>query len=389
MARRRALTTTVLAALVLALTGCAQGGFGGMYDAPLPGGADLGPHPYRVTAQFRDVLDLVPQASVKVNDVAVGRVSAIQMGPDGWSADVVMDVNQSVALAPNAIAQLRQSSLLGEKYVELANPPARAPGRLPDGAHIPINRTNRNPEVEEVLGALSMLLNGGGVGQMQNIVQELNQALTGNESDLRELNTNLDHFVGDLDRQKGDITRAIDGLNRLSRSLAGQNRNMATALDNLGPGLKVINEQRGEFVAMLQSMDRLSQVAVDTIHRSRDDTVANLKALSPILQKLAEAGDNLPKSLQLLVTYPFTDYSVNIIKGDYANLAVKLDLDFNSVVDLLLGSRGQGPPPPAPTGPPPPLPLPGSPAAPATPAIPTPGPNQPGGLLNNLIGGPR
>ena len=36
---------------------------GGVYDIPLPGGADLGDHPYEVTAQFGDVLDLVPQAA--------------------------------------------------------------------------------------------------------------------------------------------------------------------------------------------------------------------------------------------------------------------------------------------------------------------------------------
>lgn len=386
MAHRRALAT-VLSGLVLALTGCGQGGFGGMYDAPLPGGADLGPHPYRVTAAFRDVLDLVPQASVKVNEVAVGRVATVQTGPDGWTADVVMEVNDGVALAPNAVAELRQSSLLGEKYVALANPPQPSQGRMRDGARIPLDRTNRNPEVEEVLGALSMLLNGGGIGQMQNIVQELNKAIGGNESDLRELNANLDRFTGDLDRQKSDIVRAIDGLNRLSASLSGQNRNIATALDNLGPGLKVLNEQRGEFVTMLQSMDRLSHVAVDTVNRSKDDTVANLKALSPILQKLAEAGDKLPKSLQLLVTYPFTDYSTNIIKGDYANLSVKLDADFDSIVDFLLASGSQGPP--SPKGPgtaAPPLPLPASPA-PGVPPLPGAGPGQPGDLLGNLIGG--
>ncbi|HEY3610655.1 MAG TPA: mammalian cell entry protein, partial [Pseudonocardiaceae bacterium] len=47
-------------------------GSAGVYDIPLPGGADLGSHPYEVTAQFGDVLDLVPQAAVKVNEVAVG-----------------------------------------------------------------------------------------------------------------------------------------------------------------------------------------------------------------------------------------------------------------------------------------------------------------------------
>ena len=63
----------------LLVAGCGQHGFTGLYNAPLPGGADLGDDPYRVTAQLADVLDLVPQASVKVNDVAVGRVSGIRL----------------------------------------------------------------------------------------------------------------------------------------------------------------------------------------------------------------------------------------------------------------------------------------------------------------------
>ena len=39
----------LLAAACITLTGC---GFKGLYSAPLPGGADLGDHPYTVTAYF-------------------------------------------------------------------------------------------------------------------------------------------------------------------------------------------------------------------------------------------------------------------------------------------------------------------------------------------------
>ena len=52
---------------------------------------------------------------------------------------------------------------------------------LEDGETIPIERAGRNPEVEEVLGALSLLLNGGGVAQMKTIASELNLALEGRE----------------------------------------------------------------------------------------------------------------------------------------------------------------------------------------------------------------
>jgi phospholipid/cholesterol/gamma-HCH transport system substrate-binding protein len=327
------------AALGLVLAGCSSQ-FTGIYDLPLPGGADLGDHPYTVKAHFKDVLDLVPQSGVKVNEVPVGRVEDIQLAPDGWTAEVTMRVNGDVQLPANALAMLRQSSLLGEKYVELSAPPqGEAQGKLANGAMIPLTRTNRNTEIEEVLGALSMLLNGGGVEQLQNIAQELNNALEGNEPDLRATLSDVDTLVSTLDESKDDITRAIDGVNQLAATLASEKDQLAGAIDSLGPGLKVLNDQRGQLVTMLQSLDSLSGVAVDTVNASQEDIVADLKALTPALQKLGEAGADLPKSLQLLFTIPFSDEAVNGIKGDYFNLYAKIDLNLQDIVDNLSRSR--------------------------------------------------
>jgi phospholipid/cholesterol/gamma-HCH transport system substrate-binding protein len=382
-------------ALVLLLSGCSVGGFGGLYNTPLPGGADVGDHPYQVTAQFGDVLDLVPQASVKVNDVSVGRVAKVELTPDNKMALVTMVVNGAVSLPANAGADLRQSSLLGEKYIQLRQPAGEQPqGRLGDGSVVPLSRTNRNPEVEEVLGALSMLLNGGGVGQLHNIVDELNKALSGNETQIRELLTNVNTVVSTLDGQRDDIVRAIDGLNRLSGTLAGQTGNLTNALDNLAPGLKVLEEQRGQLVTMLRALDRLSGVAVDTINKSKADLVADLKLLEPTLRKLVETGDSLPVALEYLVTYPYPSYAVNAVRGDYFNVDAKLSLDFSEIINNL-GNSGQTllAPPGQPYGNnagPIPLPIP-VPILPdllppnANPA--PPGQSPLGGLLGTLLGG--
>ncbi|GAB1508967.1 MCE family protein [Actinophytocola sp. KF-1] len=324
----------VLVALALLLAGCSSGGFSGMYQMPLPGGADLGEHPYRVVAQFGDVLDLVPQAGVKVHDVAVGRVDRIELAEDNKTAVVTMLVNGDVHLPANAVAELRQSSLLGEKFVEL-RAPERPKGTLRDGAVIPIDRTNRNPEIEEVLGALSLLLNGGGIRQLATIVEEVNAALDGNEPELRATLANIDKVVRVLDSEKNNITKAIDALGRLSGRLAAQTGDIEVALDKLGPGLAVVNEQRDALVTMLGALENLSTVAVDTVERSRDDLVDDLKLLAPTLNKLAEAGADLPNSLQFLVTYPFTDYFLNAVKGDYVNVDVKFDLDLSVLLENL------------------------------------------------------
>jgi phospholipid/cholesterol/gamma-HCH transport system substrate-binding protein len=317
------------AAVFVLATGCTSTGVSGIYDMPLPGGADLGDHPYRVTVEFADVLDLVPQAAVKVNDVVVGRVESIKLGgKDKWTPQVVVAVNGDVKLPADATASLRQSSLLGEKFVELAAPTdSKNMGHLTDGAKITADRTNRHTEVEEVFGALSLLLNGGGIGQLRTISQELNKALTGNEPEIKAFLANVNDLVSNLDAHRGDITAALDGLNTLSTTLANRNDQITGALTQLTPGLQALSDQRTALVTMLQSLDTLSDVAVYTIDKSRDDMVADLQALAPILDELAAAGQNLPQALEILPTFPFTDEVLNAAHGDYINLFLTITKD--------------------------------------------------------------
>ncbi|MGN5635445.1 MCE family protein [Streptomyces sp. AC154] len=295
--------------------------FTGIDQVPLPGGADLGDHPYEITAEFGDVLSLAPQSSVKVNDVAVGRVTKISLASGSWNAKVTMRVNGGIRLPANAYAHLEQSSLLGEKYIQLSPPAAgTAKGALADGDRIPLTRTNRNPEVEEVFGALSMLLNGGGINQLKTITTELNKALAGQEPQVRSMLKRVDTLVTNLDDHRADITDALDGVNRLSATLATRKQDVGTVLTKLSPGMKVLEKQRGSLMTMLHSLDTLSTVAVDTVNKSKADIVADLKALAPTLQALADSGQDLPDSLQVLLTYPFTDEVLRGVKGDYLNV---------------------------------------------------------------------
>jgi phospholipid/cholesterol/gamma-HCH transport system substrate-binding protein len=318
--RARGVTAAAAAvALAASVAGCGHG-FSGIYSLPLPGGASLGSHPYRVTAQFSNVLDLVPQSAVRVNDVAVGRVTSISLPRNGWTAQVVMLVNGRVRLPADAIAQIQQSSLLGEQYVALSAPAGvPANGRLANGALIPAYRTTSNTTVEEVLGALSLLLNGGGISQLHTIVTQLNDALSGNEPQIRALLPQLNHLLVNLYAHRKDITAALDGLNKLSATLAARDRQIGYVLANLSPGLRVLARQHAQLVTMLDSLRKLTGVAVATIHASQASLVADLQALAPTLEELASAGQNLPLALQVLLTYPFTDQILSDVKGDYLN----------------------------------------------------------------------
>ena len=341
-------------ASALILSGC---GFS-PYKLPLPGGADLGDKPYTVKVEFRDVLDLVPQSAVRVNDIAVGKVTDIKL--NGWTAMVTVKVNKDTKLPDNAEATIRQTSLLGEKFVSLAAPKTGASGTLSDGDVIPLDRAGRNPEIEEVLGAASLLFNGGGIEKTNTIVKELNNALDGNEPEVKELIASTTQFLGQLDQNKAALLTSLEKVNNLAVQTNKQKDAITGALDDLPEALTVINGQRDDLVKLLDSLSKLGDVATGVIQRSKDDTVADFKALVPALTNLAKAGDDLSSAITTTLTYPFTDGFVggsyaaasaectdgkdgapDVKKGacfgDFANLSLGINISAEQLTNILKG----------------------------------------------------
>ena len=189
---------------------------------------------------------------------------------------------------------------------------------------IPVFRTTSDVTVEEVLGALSLLLNGGGISQIHTITTELNNALDGHVAQAHQLLHRLTALIANLNAHRGDIVTALNGINRLAATLARRNGQVTFVLSNLRPGLRVLAEQRAQLVALLDSLHELSNQAVKTINASKSDTAADLRLLKPTLEQLANSGRTLPLALQVLLTFPFTNQVLGDIKGDYLNAYLAL-----------------------------------------------------------------
>jgi virulence factor Mce-like protein len=356
-ARARVRLGILATVVAIVVSGC---GFS-PYNLPLPGGADLGDNPYTVKVEFRDVLDLVPQSGVRVDDISVGKVTDVEL--KGWHAIVTLQINGDTRLPDDARATIRQTSLLGEKFVSIAPPDDGGSGRLSNGDVIPLERSGKNPELEEILSAASLLFNGGGLEKTNTIVRELNLALEGNEPEIKALLKNSERFVGVLDSNKQAILDALEKIDRLSVATVKQRRSITQALDDVPPALKILNKQRDDLVKMLKAFERLSDVATNVIRRSKDDTITDLRRLRPVLRELANAGDSIANAFTLL-TYPFPDSLMGGVErvmsscstpsnqdevrngacfGDYINLDINLELNNEQLIQLLAGVLSSGP----------------------------------------------
>lgn len=323
----------------LALSGCS---FGGISSLPLPGGPDLGSHPYSIKIDFQNVLDLVPQSTCKVNDVSVGKVTDVKL--EHWHAVVTCKLRGDAHLPANAVASIDQTSLLGEKFVQLSAPTQEPPwGNLSPGMTIPLAHTSRTTEVEEVLSALSMLLNGGGIEQISTITHELNAAMNGREDTIKDVLRKVNTFTATLDDQKAQIVRAIDSIDRLTAKFAHDKQVIADTIDKTGPAIEILNTNRADLTRMLVSLGQFSTTTTNVINQSQGDLLTNLRNLQPILENINKTGSELPQNLEMLLSYPFPPTYSNAQRGDYANIHITLDLDVQNLLHNLLGGTALDP----------------------------------------------
>jgi phospholipid/cholesterol/gamma-HCH transport system substrate-binding protein len=337
----RSVTAVALVLIVVAgLPGC---GWHGLNTLPLPGTAGGGPGSFTIQAQLPNVTNLQPNSRVRVNDVTVGNVTKVEM--QGWHALLTMTLDRDVDLPANATVKLGQTSLFGSLHVELA-PPTNAPpqGKLHDGSLIPLAAASTYPSTEQTLAAISLVLNGGGVGQVQDITEALSTAFAGRADDLRSLIVQLDKYVGYLNDQKDDIIAAADSLNDLVGQIAAQKPVVDKALKTIPDALAVLSDQRKTIAEAITQLGGFSALTADTINQTKAALVRELTDVGPVLKSLADAGPALTRALGVLPTYPFPkDTLTKWNRGDYANLTAVIDLTLSRLdSSFFTGTRWEG-----------------------------------------------
>jgi phospholipid/cholesterol/gamma-HCH transport system substrate-binding protein len=332
-----------LFAVVLVAVGGSGCAWHGLNSIPLPGTEGGGQGSFTVKAQMPDVENIQQNSRVRVGDVTVGNVTKIER--QDWHAVVTMTLNGDVHLPANSTATVGQTSLLGSLHIELA-PPTDVPaeGKLSDGALIPLSAGGGYPSTEQTLAAVSMLLNGGGIGHLHDITEALSTAFSGREDDLRSLLDQLDHFSRSTNEQTGDIIAATDSLNHLVAQLAAQKPVLDRALSTIPDGVAVLKDDRENLVQALDQLGKLSALTTDSVSKTQDALVKELKDVGPVIESLANAGPALTRSLSFLGTFPWPKETLaNWVRGDYANLTAVIDLTLSRIdSSLFTGTRFEG-----------------------------------------------
>ncbi|EHI10495.1 MCE family protein [Mycolicibacterium thermoresistibile] len=331
---RRILAPAVAGVLA---AGCS---FEGLNSLSLPGTVGTGPDAHVYHVELENVGTLESNSPVLLNDVVVGAVGRMRI--DGWHARVDVSVRPDVVVPANAVATVGQTSLLGSMHLAL-DPPAgaRPEGVLPPGSTIRLDASSTYPSTEQTLASLSALINGGGLGQIGEVLGNAEAALRGRGDQVRDVLTRLNDIAGVLESQQADVVESLEQLGRLSGDLAAQQDSLTRALQAVPPALEVLIRQRPRITTALQKLGELSRTATGLIHDTHTELVTNLQNLEPVLRALADVGPELDRVLAYLPTYPLSQDIIDRgVRGDYMNLFAVIDLTVPRLKrSALLGTR--------------------------------------------------
>ncbi|GAA3552183.1 MCE family protein [Nocardioides daeguensis] len=315
--RRLLATLTLVAGAVTA--GCGLT----LDDVPLPGLVD-GPT-YAVTIEFADALNLPVDAPVKLDGATVGQVSAVEAGD--YVAEVEVALSTSVRLRESSRAEIRLTSPMGTAFVQLF--PGESGTVLADGATLPVAATGSAPDVTDLLSALSTVVTGGSFADISTIIDQLNAALSGNAGDVRRLLRRLDAAVTDLNADLPRVDRLTASLDRLTTRLAGDLPEITRSLTTLTSLVTSLDQQREQLVGAMESLSRFDAVATPLTRAVREDLVAQLKDMKPVVQTLLAGRDDIDGVMAGLIA--FAEGSDRAAPGDFANFDLTFLLDLKAL----------------------------------------------------------
>ena len=325
-----------LGAAALMLTSC---GWQGISNVPLPGGPGTGPNAKTIYVQMPDTLALNVNSRVRVADVYVGRVRAIELR--NWVPTLTLDVDPSVELPANALAKIGQTSLLGSQHVQLESPPDPSAQMLQSGDTIPLKNASAFPTTERVLASIATILTGGGVANLETIQTEVFNVLNGRADEIRTFLNQLDTFTDELNQQRDDITRAIDSTDRLLAIVAQRDETLDRVLTEFPPLIKYFADTRDQFADAVEAVGRVSNAAEGMLAPASDNLNTNLANLQRPLRELGKSGPYLLGALQIFLTAPYPIGNVDkVIRGDYINTSIIVDLTLSAIDNGFLSGTG-------------------------------------------------
>jgi phospholipid/cholesterol/gamma-HCH transport system substrate-binding protein len=262
------------------------------------GGLKIFHRSYSINAVFSDASDVSPGDPVRVAGIDVGKVSSIQREPH--SVRMALQINQGVKLSQGITASIRLRTLLGKKFVDVADPGSGP--ELASGTTIPETRTKPATDVDEVITAFRGSVQRTDVAAVNSVMQEFDKVMAGRAGDVSHLLQGLSTLSTNLAGRKADIDRLIAASDQLSKAVDDRRVALGTSLDGMATALDALSARSQDLTSLISGVKQLSDHLAPLIQRNQGTLDQTLTDLIQVTQVLNDKKDRINIALDQLPT---------------------------------------------------------------------------------------
>ncbi len=300
--RRRTTAAALVAAVSLATAGCSTSGLASL-PLPHPG---LGKGGYSLNAVFENALNLPAYAKVRLAGADVGQLESLEARD--YTALAKLRIRDGVRLPKGTTVELRSATPLGDVFIAVQPPSNSAGGpELKDGDTIGIEDTAESATVENLLTGAAVLVNGGAVKNLTNIINGAGKA-AGEDGgrNFRQLVASTNQLLGTMDARTGQISDSLDALSTLSRRIDSKNQVIADLMVAAAPATDTLADHTNQIADLIvqagsttEMLNKFPSIAgTDTSGRS---VIADLNTISGAFNDVAVDPDTSLGALNRLL----------------------------------------------------------------------------------------
>lgn len=194
-------------------------------DLPLIGSGD------EYSAAFSEAGGLKSGDEVRIAGVKVGKVDGVELA--GGHVKVTFRVKGDPRFGTRTGASIRVKTILGAKYLSLE---PEGPGQLDAGSEIPLKRTVAAYDVVQAFSDLTK---------------------TSEKVDTKRLAAAMDTISKTFKDSPKEVKASINGLSRLSRTVANRDQELRQLLDHANGVTGVLSKRSGTLVKLVKDGDKL------------------------------------------------------------------------------------------------------------------------------------
>lgn len=254
------------------------------------------------TKEFRvvmaDVSGLEPGDVVRIAGVRVGQVDGLDVG-EGNRVEVAFHVDDEQVLTDATEVLVRYENLLGDRYLELQQPPDRGEP-LAAGATIPLDRTTPALDLDVLLNGFRPLFRGLEPAEVNDLADNLIATLQGRGGTVESLLAKTGSLTNGLADDSRAITSLIDNLDVLLESLDSRDLQLRQTIGQFRTLVSGLAEDKDPIGASVTSINQMAATLADLFADGRQpfkETVIAVKDLAKLLNTNTKTLNKVLKSL--------------------------------------------------------------------------------------------